>query len=168
MSGDRGRADPPHLEDLVQRARTELRDWTEHTDNDPGVALLELFAYVGELLSGYADRVADEAQLDMARGHRPGRDSLTVEVDGQRWRPVSDLAGSGTDDRHYVVRRRADGASVIEFGDGVHGQRPPADSSIGVRYRNAGAYSSVLLQEGRVVIDADWSEGHPVPPAGKG
>ena len=163
MSEDRGRADRPQLEDLVQRARTELRDWTDHTDSDPGVALLELFAYLGELLSSYADRIADEAHLDTGSERRPGRrDSLVARgrrSSGGVRSPTS--PDSGTDDRHYVVSRRADGASVVEFGDGVHGRRPPAGSSIGVRYRHAGAYSSVLLQEGRVVIDADWSEKSP-------
>jgi hypothetical protein len=164
MSDERDLDGGPQLDDLLHRARTELRDWTNHTDSDPGVALLELFAYVGELLSSYADRVADEAYPDTRRGRRPGRrDSLVLEVDGRPWRQVTDLADSGEDDRHYAVSRRADGASVIEFGDGVHGQRPPSGSSIGVRYRHAGRSSSVLLQEGRVVIDADWRETSSAP-----
>jgi hypothetical protein len=73
MSDARDRSSGPRLDDLVDRARTELRDWTDHTDSDPGVALLELFAYVGELLSTYADRVADEAYLDTGRDHRRHR-----------------------------------------------------------------------------------------------
>lgn len=162
MSGDRGPSDRPPLEDLVHRARTKLRDWTDATDDDPGVALLELFAYVGELLSRHADEIAAEAYLGPGRGHRAAgrRHGFDLEVDGQRWRQVTDLADSGAEDRHYVVSRRDDGASVIEFGDGVHGQRPPADGSIGVRYRQGGGgYSSVLLQQGRVIIDTDESEG---------
>lgn len=159
MAEERASADRPRLDDLVQRARTDLRDWTDRTDSDPGIALLELLAYLGELLSSYADRIADEAQLDTGRSPRPGRqDRLAIEVDGHRWHPVADLADSDADDRHYAVSSRADGASVVEFGDGVHGRRPPPGSSIGVRYRHAGRYSSVLLQEGRVVIDADWNE----------
>ena len=159
MADEPASTDQPRLDDLVQRARTDLRDWTDHTDSDPGIALLELFAYVGELLSSYADRIADEAHLDTGRGHRPGRrDRLAIEVDGHPWRQVAGFADSDADDRHYAVSRRADGSSVVEFGDGVHGRRPPGGSSIGVRYRHAGRYSSVLLQEGRVVIDADWTE----------
>lgn len=158
MDEERSTTDRAGLDDLVQRARTELRDWTDQTDRDPGIALLELFAYVGELLSRYADRVADEAHLDTGRA-RPGRrERLALEVDGHRWCQVADLADSDADDQHYVVGRRADGASVVEFGDGVHGRRPPAGSSIGVRYRHAGRYSSVLVQEGRVVVDAEWTE----------
>ncbi len=86
------------------------------------------------------------------------RMEVEVEVDGHLWRQVADLADSGAEDAHYVVTRRDDGASVVEFGDGVHGQRPPSDSTLGVRYRHGSAYASVLLQQGRVVIDADVVE----------
>ncbi|MEO5743640.1 MAG: phage baseplate assembly protein V [Terracoccus sp.] len=160
MSGDHGPADRPHLEDLVHRARIGLRDWTDTTDSDPGVALLELFAFVAELLGRHSDEIAAEAYLGTGRRNGPSgrRHSFELEVDGQRWRQVSDLADSGAEDRHYIVSRRDDGASVIEFGDGVHGQRPPADGSIGVRYRQGGGYASVLLQQGRVIIDTDVSE----------
>ncbi len=132
-----GRTERPHLEGLVHRARTELRDWTDAPESDPGVTLLELFALVGDLLSDYADRVADDAYLDSGHRHRPRRRrDLEVEVDGHPWRRVADLAESGPEDQHYLVSRRDDGASVIEFGDGVHGQRPPSGSSITVRYRH--------------------------------
>jgi hypothetical protein len=157
MSGDLGPGDRPQLEDLVHRARTELRDWTDTADSDPGVALLQLFAFVGDLLSSQSERLAAEAHL----GRRP-RNEIEVEVDGHVWHQVEDLAGSGAEDPHFLVSRRDDGAKVIEFGDGVHGRRPASDTSIGVRYRHAGAYSSVLLQQGRVIIDTDVSEA-PVP-----
>lgn len=153
MSGDRGATDRPHLEDLVHRARTGLRDWTDTADSDPGVALLQLFALVGELLSSHSERLAAEAHLGGGR-----RNEIEVEVDGHPWHQVTDLAGSGAEDPHYLVSQRDDGASVIEFGDGVHGRRPPSDNSIGVRYRHGGGYSSVLLQQGRVIIDTDVSE----------
>jgi hypothetical protein len=160
MNGDSGPTDRPHLEDLVHRARTKLRDWTDTDDTDPGVALLELFAFVGELLSRHSDEVAAEAYLGTGRGHGSAgrRHGFELEVDGQRWHQVSDLADSGAEDRHYVVSRRDDGASVIAFGDGVHGQTPPANGSIGVHYRQGGGYASVLLQQGRVIIDTDEIE----------
>ena len=95
-------------------------------------------------------------------GDRGPRVEIEVEVDGHVWHQVEDLAGSGAEDLHFLVSRRDDGASVIEFGDGVHGRRPASDTSIGVRYRHGGAYSSVLLQQGRVIIDTDVSQ-EPVP-----
>ncbi len=86
---------------------------------------------------------------------------IVVEVDGKPWLQVADLAASGPDEPHYLVRQREDGARVIEFGDGVHGRRPPSDSSIGVRYGAAPRYSSVLLEQGRVIVDTDWGEAPP-------
>ena len=67
MSRDRGRRDRPALEDLVQRARIELRDWTDADQHDPGVALLELLAYVGDLLSSYSEQIGSEAYLGSER-----------------------------------------------------------------------------------------------------
>ena len=52
--------------------------------------------------------------------------------------------------------------TLVEFGDGVHGQAPSSGSAIGVRYRVGARYSSVLLQQGRVVLDADGGEAPPV------
>jgi len=153
MSADHGPIGRPQLEDLVHRARAELRDWTDTADSDPGVALLQLFAFVGDLLSSHSERLAAEAYLGGER-----RNEFEVEVEGHPWHRVTDLAGSGAEDPHYLVTRRDDGASVIEFGDGVHGRQPPSNNSIGVRYRHAGAYWSVLLQQGRVIIDTDVSE----------
>lgn len=117
------------------------------------MALLQLFAFVGDLLSSYSERLAAEAHL--GGGHRS---EVEVEVDGHPWHQVTDLASSGAEDPAFLVSRRDDGAIVIEFGDGVHGRRPPCNNSIGVRYRHAGAYSSVLLRQGRVIIDTDVSE----------
>jgi len=46
------------------------------------------------------------------------------------WRQVPDFGGSGSDGQHYVVRHGDHGATVVEFGDGVHGhRRRPAAAS---------------------------------------
>ncbi len=158
MSRDRGATDRAQLEGLVNRARNVLRAWTDTADSDPGVALLELFALVGDLLSSHSERLAAEAYVGSARRGWLGGRRDEIEVDGKPWLQVTDLAGSAAEDHHYLVSPRDDGASVIEFGDGVHDQRPPPDSSIGVRHRPAAAGSSVLLQQGRVSVDTDESE----------
>ncbi len=152
------------LGNAVRRARSELRVRAEAALDDPGVAFAELLAWVGELLSDYAERLANEAYLGSTRdgwpaGRRARADlEVGIEVDSKPWRQVPTLDGSGSDDRHYVVRRRNDGGILIGFGDGVYGQRPSSGSSIGVRYRAGGRYSSVLLQQGRVTIDTDRAE----------
>ena len=144
------------LDRLVVRAQAELRDWTDSSEQDPGVALVELLAYVGDLIAAHQDLIANEAYLGTAR-RRPAR--IRIEVDGERWRAVPSLVDSGPDDDHYVVSTQDDGSAVIQFGDGGHGRRPSTGSAIRVGYRPGGKFTSVLIQEGRVVLDADWNEG---------
>lgn len=43
-----------------------MPEWTSESPNDFGIVLIELFAYVGDMLSFYADRIANEAFLDTA------------------------------------------------------------------------------------------------------
>lgn len=164
MSGARTARSWPQLDDLVQRARSEWRAWTEAGQHDPGITFLELLAFVAEQLSDYAERLAKEAYLGSPRDRcsavRRARGELEIgiEVDATPWRQVPNLDASAPEDHDYVVSRRNDGATLIEFGDGVHGQRPSPGSSIGVRYGPGRRYSSVLLQQGRVTIDADRRE----------
>ncbi len=69
---------PPRLDD---RTWQELRDelvaripvhdpawtWTDHNASDPGIALLEVFAWLGESLLRRMDRVPDNARLEFLR-----------------------------------------------------------------------------------------------------
>lgn len=99
MSRVQGANERPELDGLVRRARTELRDWTDRTDSDPGVALLELFALVGDLLASHTERLGGEGYLGSARrgrsvGHRSG---IELEVDGESWLQATDLADSAAE-----------------------------------------------------------------------
>jgi hypothetical protein len=47
--------------------RRSTRDWTDRTEHDPGIALVELLAYIGEVLSSYQEQVAAEARLKTVR-----------------------------------------------------------------------------------------------------
>src|SRR5262245_15753557 len=47
-----------------------LPSWTDRDESDFGVVLIELFAYVADILSYYQDRVANEAYLDTATQRR--------------------------------------------------------------------------------------------------
>jgi MYXO-CTERM domain-containing protein len=42
-------------------------DWTDDNPRDPGLAILDLFAYLGDALTWYQDRASDEAQLRTRR-----------------------------------------------------------------------------------------------------
>ncbi len=54
------------LAELQQRARTLLPDWDSTNPNDIGVILMELFAYMGDGIHYYIDRVANEAHIRTA------------------------------------------------------------------------------------------------------
>jgi hypothetical protein len=39
------------------------REWTDAAERDPGMALVELLAYVDDMLSYHQDRVAEESRI---------------------------------------------------------------------------------------------------------
>src|SRR5262245_30837948 len=47
-----------------------LPSWSDRSESDFGVVLIELFAYVADILSYYQDRVANEAYLSTATQRR--------------------------------------------------------------------------------------------------
>jgi uncharacterized phage protein gp47/JayE len=53
-------------DDMLSHASTLLPQWTSRSTNDFGVVLVELFAYMGDILSFYGDRIANEAFLETA------------------------------------------------------------------------------------------------------
>lgn len=135
------------LESLVVQALAELREQAAVGEGDAGIALVELLAWVSDSLACYSDRVSDEVHLTSA-GRR-----ISVTVEGLPWRQVRDLGRSGPVDPHFVVRPGDDGTHVIEFGDGVHGRRPPSEAAIDVRYRSPGQSAPVVgVEAGRLVV----------------
>ena len=67
------------LREVAARARAALRDWTDATEHDPGVALLELLALLADELGTYADRAASGAEDDHVRVSRREDGSTVVE-----------------------------------------------------------------------------------------
>lgn len=53
-------------DDMLAYASVLLPEWTSRSPNDFGVVLVELFAYMGDILSFYGDRIANEAFLQTA------------------------------------------------------------------------------------------------------
>jgi uncharacterized phage protein gp47/JayE len=52
--------------DLVRLIPAYLPEWTSRSESDPGMVLIELFAYQGDILQYYIDRAANEAYLGTA------------------------------------------------------------------------------------------------------
>ncbi len=62
--------------------------------------------------------------------------TLEVRVNDLLWHEAPTLYGKESKDRVYIARRGGDGATAIQFGDGVTGARPPSgQSNIRARYR---------------------------------
>lgn len=54
-------------EELVARIPEILPEWTDRSEADLGMAMIELFAHMGDVLSYYQDRIAAESFLETAR-----------------------------------------------------------------------------------------------------
>jgi hypothetical protein len=66
------------VDSLLDLAAVRLPEWTDRSENDLGRVLLELFAYVGDTLTYYQDRIANEAFLATAVERRSVIDLLAL------------------------------------------------------------------------------------------
>lgn len=55
------------VNDLINLIPTYIPEWTDRSPGDFGVVLIELFAYMGDILNFYSDRIANEAFLATAQ-----------------------------------------------------------------------------------------------------
>ena len=55
-----------YREDMIEQIPSKLPEWTDTSDNDPGIVILELLASQLEKISYYNDRVANEVFLPTA------------------------------------------------------------------------------------------------------
>lgn len=51
---------------LIARIPSLAPEWRNRTENDFGIVLIELFAFMGDMLSFYIDRAANESSIDTA------------------------------------------------------------------------------------------------------
>jgi hypothetical protein len=66
------------LTSLLDLAALKFPEWTDRSENDLGRLLLELFAYQGDILLYYQDRIANEAFLSTAVERRSVIDLLAL------------------------------------------------------------------------------------------
>ncbi len=145
----------PERDRLVERLAARARTWADSHSQDPGVALLELWAFLGDVLSAYQEAIANESALEPTGRGRP---QVAVEVDGETWSEVPSLDTSGPADRHFVVSAQEGGRTVITFGDGERGRRPPEGATVRAEFRLGRRFVGVRMQQGSVAVDADWNE----------
>ena len=90
--------DDRRFQDLVSEARTRISracpEWTEHNVSDPGITLIELFAWMTEMTIYRLNRVPDKLHVALL-------DLLGIRLDGP---------SAATDEPALPARGRADGA----------------------------------------------------------
>lgn len=57
---------PDEPEEWRQQAKAQLQSWTARASDDYGIALLEMWAYLADVLTFYQERIANEAYLNTA------------------------------------------------------------------------------------------------------
>lgn len=71
---------------VAEQLATRVHAWADSTEHDPGVALLELMAFIADALSGYQDAVAEEA--GPSKGVRVQQGRVSIDTD---WSEAGDL-----------------------------------------------------------------------------
>jgi hypothetical protein len=123
---------------LLERIPVRVPGWTDGSDGDPGITLVALFAYLVDRLDGLQTPLPDATWKALACiGARlvaldRSDDPVDVQVDGVRWRAVSNLSNAAPDADVFALDCER---GEIQFGDGVHGRRPPDGSTVVARYR---------------------------------
>lgn len=130
---------------------------TAHYEVPPQVDAIRTNVVVAEHCASESDEQLErhEGPLTTARpdqtfhfDHAPVQ-SADVTVGGEEWTEVSDFAGSGPDDEHYVLDR-AEGR--VRFGDGVQGEIPdPAQEVVATSYVHGGSTA------GNVPASTGWA-----------
>ena len=141
------------LRQLVRELEAVVRrqlPWYDGNQQDPGIALVELLAFVGDILTEYQDRTADEAYLQ----HQP-TSGVAVTVDGSPWREVASLDSAGPGDSYYVVDVGPDGSSTIRFSDGQQGLRPATGAHVTATYRTG-------ADGNRAAVSISWPADPPL------
>lgn len=74
--------------------------------------------------------------------------TLVVSVDEVRWHEVPTLFGHGPSERVYTTTTTDEGKTVVQFGDGVHGARPPTGlENIRATYRTGVGLSGLAAAD---------------------
>jgi hypothetical protein len=116
-------------------------EWTDRTDSDPGITLLELMAFLAEsqLYRGVIDGGASAAARTIhALDAYLDRAPIAVHVNGEPWRRVDRLTDA---ERTAPIFTFDESTGIIRFGDGVHGKIPERGSTISARYRDGSGAS---------------------------
>lgn len=131
----------------LARIPTHTPEWTDHVDADPGMTLLDLFAFLGGTLAYWG---AVRWLLD--RTGMLGR-TVTVTVDGEEWHQVDSVGDAGPDDEVYSLDPST---GEIKFGDGAHGKVPTGTVATKAGYRYGAGAVGAVAAAGVVWATGTW------------
>src|SRR3954470_6174962 len=55
------------VEDLVRRIPVYAPEWTDHNDSDPGITLIQLFAFLAEQVGYRLNQVPDKVHVELLK-----------------------------------------------------------------------------------------------------
>jgi hypothetical protein len=135
---------------LTTTVAARVPEWTEGQSHDPGIAILQLVAFLvedlatrGPLREGAAPWISRTVD---ALNHVDDGSAIQVSVGGERWEFLRSLADASRDATVFSV----DDHGAVVFGDGEHGRRPPSGSRITARFRDGGG------EQGSVTARTTW------------
>jgi predicted phage baseplate assembly protein len=144
-------------DELVRRIPVYSPAWTDHNETDPGIALLELFAYLGESLLYRFNQIPDTTRIEFLRllGVRPRPaqpasvllSAVTDEAAGQQVLTGSEAAGPVTfqsTDEVYVWPLEALGAGKTGTEDGAADAKADARERAGLDEDESVFYRTVV------------------------
>jgi phage tail-like protein len=133
---------PPNLTALAAELRTLVRrhdpSWTGSSDPDPGITLLELQAWIADVMSAYQDRIAAESELVTAQ--RGSGAVSTFRGNTHRFDPY----------KNFKFRVKFDGTSI----PGVVRVSPLGWKADITEYRDGGDPNTVHHLPGRIHYEA--------------
>jgi predicted phage baseplate assembly protein len=125
-------------DELVRRISVYTPEWTDHNESDPGIALLELFAYLGESTLFRFNQIPETTKIEFlrllgvrARTARPAAALLAATTDRAAGVPIE----SGTEVRAGSVVFSTTGATqvwpveVVAVGKTAAPEVPDADAT---------------------------------------
>lgn len=144
-------------DELVRRIPVYSPTWTDHNESDPGIVLLELFAYLGESLLYRFNQIPDTTRIEFLRllgvQPRPAQpasallSAVTDEAAGSQVLKGSEASGAvtfQTTDEVYVWPLEALGAGKTETDDGAADAKADARERAGVDEDESVFYRTVV------------------------
>lgn len=155
-------------DELVRRIPVYSPTWTNHNESDAGIALLELFAYLGESLLYRFNQIPDTTRIEFLRllgvQPRPAQpaevllSAVTAEPAGVQVLPASEASAGAvsfqTTDELYVWPLEALGAGKSETTDGAADSMDDALERAEVDRSDATFYKTVFTSPDPNVPDA--------------